>query len=182
MGLTGIHDLDALCHFNGVTHCPWCEKEGTVINHLWTVHYRLGLMCTKCFGLPIHLFGNHLPPWLEGLPTLRRRRPQQVILLSVTTSRRCMRSISPKQEPGWRTWGRFQHPLGCLIGDNLHPIGTALEENQMEEAPPTNPDTSHHLSLPAPRSDDHCLPWIWNCIRCLPEMLNFMNLKLKAKG
>ena len=42
MGLTGIHDLDALHHFNRVTHCPWCGKEGqnegTVINHLWTVH------------------------------------------------------------------------------------------------------------------------------------------------
>ena len=38
MCLMGIHDLDTLCHFNGVTHCPWCGKEGqnegTVINHL----------------------------------------------------------------------------------------------------------------------------------------------------
>ena len=53
MGLTGIHDLDALHCFNGVTHCPWCRKEGqnegTVINHLQTVHYRLGLVCEKCF-------------------------------------------------------------------------------------------------------------------------------------
>ena len=56
MDLTGIHDLDALCHFNGVTHCPWYRREGqnegTVINHLWMVHYRLGLMCKKCFGCP----------------------------------------------------------------------------------------------------------------------------------
>ena len=28
MGLMGIHDLDALCCFNGLTHCPWCGKEG----------------------------------------------------------------------------------------------------------------------------------------------------------
>ena len=28
MGLVGIHDPDALCHFNGLTHCPWCRKEG----------------------------------------------------------------------------------------------------------------------------------------------------------
>ena len=28
MGLVGIHDPDALCHFNGLTHCPWCGKEG----------------------------------------------------------------------------------------------------------------------------------------------------------
>ena len=56
MGLMGIHDPDALCHFYGVTHCPWCRKEGqnkgTVVNHLWTVHYRLGLLCKKCFGCP----------------------------------------------------------------------------------------------------------------------------------
>ena len=54
MGLMGIHDPDALCCFNGLTHFPWCGKEGqnesTVINHLWTVHYKLGLECEKCFG------------------------------------------------------------------------------------------------------------------------------------
>ena len=56
MGLTSTHDQDTLCHFNGVTHCPWCSKEGqnegTVINHLQTVHYRLGLVCEKCFSCP----------------------------------------------------------------------------------------------------------------------------------
>ena len=52
MGLVEIHDPDALCHFNSLTHCPWCGKEGqnkgTVVNHLQTVHYRLGLVCNKC--------------------------------------------------------------------------------------------------------------------------------------
>ena len=52
MGLVGIHDPDVLCCFNGLTHCPWCGKEGqnegTVVNHLWMVHYRLGLVCDKC--------------------------------------------------------------------------------------------------------------------------------------
>ena len=56
MGLMDIHDPDALCHFNGVTHCPWCGKEGqnegTVVKHLQTVHYRLSLMCKKSFGCP----------------------------------------------------------------------------------------------------------------------------------
>ena len=56
MGLVGIHDLDALHHFNGMTHCPWCGKEGqnegTVVNHLLTVHYRLGLVCNKCNDCP----------------------------------------------------------------------------------------------------------------------------------
>ena len=53
MGLVGIHDLDALCHFSGLTHCPWHGKEGqnegTVVIHQCTVHYRLGLVCDKCY-------------------------------------------------------------------------------------------------------------------------------------
>ena len=56
MGLAGIHDPDMLCHFNGVTHCPWCRKvdqnEGTIVNHLMMVHCRLGHMCHKCFSCP----------------------------------------------------------------------------------------------------------------------------------
>ena len=56
MGLVGIHDPDTLCHFNGLTHCPWCGKEGqneeTVVNHLQTVHYRLDLVCNKCNNYP----------------------------------------------------------------------------------------------------------------------------------
>ena len=56
MGLVGIHYPDALCHFSSMTHCPWCGKEGqnkgTVVNHLQTVHYRLGLVCNKCNNCP----------------------------------------------------------------------------------------------------------------------------------
>ena len=56
MGLMGIHDPDALCLFSGVTYCPWCRKEGqnegTVVNHLQTTHYRLGLVCDGCYGCP----------------------------------------------------------------------------------------------------------------------------------
>ena len=52
MGLMGIHNPDALCHFSGIIHCPWCGKEGqnkgTMVNHLWTEHYRLGLVCNRC--------------------------------------------------------------------------------------------------------------------------------------
>ena len=54
MGLMGIHDSDALQCFTGYTYCPWCGKEGqnegTVVNHLRTTHYRLGLVCDRCFG------------------------------------------------------------------------------------------------------------------------------------
>ena len=56
IGLTNINHPDALCHFNGVTHCPWCRKEGqnegTILNHLHTTHYKLGLVGKKCFCCP----------------------------------------------------------------------------------------------------------------------------------
>ena len=56
MGLMGIHDPDALWHFASFTYCPWCGKEGQnegmVVNHLRTTHYKLGLVCDKCYGCP----------------------------------------------------------------------------------------------------------------------------------
>ena len=56
MGLTGIHHPNVLQCFNGITHYPWCRKEGqnkdTTVNHLRTVHYNLGLICKKCFCCP----------------------------------------------------------------------------------------------------------------------------------
>ena len=49
MGLKGIHDPEALQHFSGYTYCPWCGKSGqnewTIMNHLRTTHYKLGLIC-----------------------------------------------------------------------------------------------------------------------------------------
>ena len=52
MGLEGIHLPKALQWQNGPSFCLWCGKEGqnegTVVNHLWTMHYHLGLVCTHC--------------------------------------------------------------------------------------------------------------------------------------
>ena len=56
MVLVEIHDPDALHCFNGMTHCPLFGKEGqnegTMVNHLQTVHYRVGLVCNKCNDCP----------------------------------------------------------------------------------------------------------------------------------
>ena len=76
MGLTGIHDLDALHHFNGITHCPWCGKEGqnggTIVNHLWMVHYRLALVCDKCFSYPSTSMDTlHCHGWQNSNPQER---------------------------------------------------------------------------------------------------------------
>ena len=52
MGLEGIHHPDTLHHHAGLLYCPWCRKEGqnegTVVNHLQTMCYRLGLVCSRC--------------------------------------------------------------------------------------------------------------------------------------
>ena len=54
MGLMCIHDPDAFYHFGGITYCSWCRKggqnEGTVVNHLLTIHHRLGLVCSRCYS------------------------------------------------------------------------------------------------------------------------------------
>ena len=56
MGLKGIHDPEALQHFSGFTYCLWCGKSGqnkwTIVNHLRTTHYKLGLICNWCYGCP----------------------------------------------------------------------------------------------------------------------------------
>ena len=69
MGLKGIHGPDALQHYASFTYGPWCGKEGQnkgmVVNHLQTVHYRLGLVCNKCHGCAsttsdnFHCHGHH---------------------------------------------------------------------------------------------------------------------------
>ena len=52
MGLKGINSSEALWQWGGLTFCPWCSKdgqnEGMVVNHLWTMHYHLGLVCAHC--------------------------------------------------------------------------------------------------------------------------------------
>ena len=52
MGLKGIHFSEALKHQGGLLFCPWCGKEGqnkgTMVNHLCTGHYCLGLICKRC--------------------------------------------------------------------------------------------------------------------------------------
>ena len=52
MGFKGIHSPKALWWQSGLTFCPWCRKEGqnegTVVNHLQTTHYHLGLICACC--------------------------------------------------------------------------------------------------------------------------------------
>ena len=49
MGLKGVHSPEALHQWGSCSFCHWCRKEGqneaTVMNHLRTMHYHLGLVC-----------------------------------------------------------------------------------------------------------------------------------------
>ena len=102
MGLVVIHDSDALCHFNSMIHCPWCGKEGqikrTVVNHLQTVHYRLGLVCDKCNDCPsttsdtLHCHGR------QNCQQPGEKNPDESVLSRVITSRRQTRQIHLSQE------------------------------------------------------------------------------------
>ena len=78
MGLMDIHNPDAIHHFNGVTHCPLCSKvgqnEGTVVNHLRTTHYKLGLICKKCFSCLATTSEAICCHRQKGLPTLRGKQ------------------------------------------------------------------------------------------------------------
>ena len=52
MGLRGIHSPKALQWWGQLSFCLWYGKEGqnegTVVNHLQTSHYHLGLICSCC--------------------------------------------------------------------------------------------------------------------------------------
>ena len=87
--------------------------------------------------LPVNLIRHPLLPWPAELSTLRRGRPQQISLVRVTASRRHAELISPNWESEQRGQGELGFPQAALSG-TPPPIGTALEENQMEKAPPAN--------------------------------------------
>ena len=182
MGLMGIHDPDTLCHFCGVTHCPRCRKEGqnegTVVNHLWTIHYRLGLMCKKCYGCPSTSSKTLCWHGQKDLPTLRGGRHWQVIIISVTTSQRCMSPSILNRNLDRGTQGRFQCTFGCLFGDSPAPLAQPWRRTKWRRHH-LPPGTSHHLSIPALGLNGYCLLHIWNCIRSLPKMLD---LKLKVNN
>ena len=52
MGLKGVHSPEALHQKGSCFFCPWCgkegQKEGTIMNHLRTMDYHLGLVRALC--------------------------------------------------------------------------------------------------------------------------------------
>ena len=110
IGLVGIHNPDALCHFNSLTHCPWCEKEGQneriVVNYLQTVHYRLSGV-QQLLWLPINLIRHSPSPQLAELSTLQRGRPWWVSYVRVIVGRGQAELISLNWESEQRNPGEL---------------------------------------------------------------------------
>ena len=73
MGLKGIHSPKALKWQTGLPFCPWCDKEGknegTVVNHLRTSHYHLGLICGWCLEY-FMTSSNMMCHYSQGCPSV----------------------------------------------------------------------------------------------------------------
>ena len=83
----GIHHPNALHHFNGVTHCPWCgregQNEGTVINHSDNpLQVRAGMQ--KMLLLSLSIIWGHLAPWPQKLSANPRRGPWWIVFVYLT--------------------------------------------------------------------------------------------------
>ena len=143
MGLVGIHDPDALWNFNGVTHCPWCRKEGqnegTTVNHLWMVHYSLAWCVTD--AMTAHTQHLTLSATTAGRTVTNLGR-------KILMSQFCL--SNPQKKQNCLSWGYKQGGQDGMVYTRLSyweyhlPTVTALEEDQqIRHNPPTH--TPHHL-------------------------------------
>ena len=139
MGLVGIHDQEALCHFKWHDSLPLLQEGGPewVDSHQPPLNGALQAWpgVWKMLQIPINLIRHSLLPQPAEPSTLRGGRPQQVSLIRVTVSRRHPDLIR-NQNRGVE--GNLTSPRVPYWG-HPPPISTALEGNQMEKAPPTNP-------------------------------------------
>ena len=81
MGLKGVHHPNTLCQHMGLLFCPWHGKEGqnegTVVNHLWPTHYKLGLGLLQMSLLPHNHFRGHMASWPRLQAPWHRRGRQE---------------------------------------------------------------------------------------------------------
>ena len=174
------HGQGGMSCFSGVTYFPWCRKgqnEGTIINHLRMVHYKLGLICEKCFCFPsitseaiqCHSQKN-CEPSAEG-------GPNESSLLVYPLAQSMLDQLSHDGNLDGESKGGSDICWATLSGIPPAPIVWTQKEHEMEELPSTNLMHTYHLSLPTPRLDCCCHPWFQGCLLHLPKMLNFTNIR-----
>ena len=143
----GIQDPDALQCFSGITHCPWCGKEsqneGTMVNHLQTVHYRLGLVCNRCHDCPSTM-ADTLLAWPAGLSPIWGKKSQHVSLIEITN--RGSKTVTSR-DPNKEVRMEWSTP-GCPIG-NTPTCCYSPGEGPADKVPPANP----HIPSPIPLQD-----------------------------
>ena len=182
MGLVGIHDPDALCCFNGLTHCCWCGKEGqneeTFVNHLWIVHYRLGLVCDKCNNCPSTLLDTLYHHGLQNCQSSGEGNPDGSV-----SSEWLSAGDRQNQSVLIGNLNRGVHEkwllLGCPVGDTpVHWHGPRAELDREDAT--CQPTTSCHLFSHTYSPGRH--PLLLNYTRCLSAVLDFISLRFKVNN
>ena len=146
MGLMGSHDPEALHHFSSVTYCPWCRKEGqnegTVVNHIWTTHYRLGLVCDRCYGCPSTI-SDTLCTAMASMTVVDSERaflPSQVHLLNLQEYTTASAKTPHKEgETEWSTQAPLEKiPVEKALLANLPSLSLILPLSSTKHAPASN--------------------------------------------
>ena len=143
MGLEGIHLPKALQWQSSLSFCLWCGKEGQneeiVVNHLWTIHYHLGLICTSCLDLSQW-------PWMPCSDMLWYACQQQLVTATVMgesphTTREMMMAMTTSNLGLMRT--RLPHHLD-------------IKSHHQQPNPTLQCPCQGWPFLPRPFSDSNC--------------------------
>ena len=146
-----------------------------------------------------HIRG-HPVPWLQELPAIHRRRPQQIIFVNLTASTRYAKSTLTHQRcgPGQRIGQEIGHLSNQLIGDTPTPlVQTWMEDwasvklTHQGHPPPHwhepgwttgahKPMYTHHLNLSASRLDSSNVRM--SPSQTGPFMLHMMQQLLSSKN
>ena len=102
MGLVGIHNLDALHHFSGITHCPWCGKEGPEMRGPWSITYRQCITGWAWYATNVMIVHQQCLTLSAAMASRSVGNPERKIL----TSQFCLSNYQKKQN--CLSWGSKQ--------------------------------------------------------------------------
>ena len=134
----GIHDHNTLCHFSGVTHCPWCSKVGQ----------------NQPSAQSSTIYGQYIIDWDWCVRSVMAAQPLHQ-RLSVTTGRKDVNHQGREAPLSHSHWHNHQQkvyrvtpPRGskgdssipwATLSGIAPPFGTALKGDQTKKVPPANP-------------------------------------------
>ena len=152
IGLRGIHSPKVLCQWGGLSFCLWCRKEGqnegTVVNHLWTSHYHLGLVCSHCVEpqalMPCASTPSSVSQHQSMMMMMMTVRKNHVMMIMAENMTKSMHSVRINAAPS------NSHPeqLWCICHSNL-----VFMPGQASLASPQQSDLSTCSGVHCPLSD-----------------------------